>query len=97
MDNTVNVVGLISSALITVMFIPQVVHVYKTEDTHAINYTFLLINLLASIMALIFSVYYTVIPMIIANVSAGMFSVSLISLKWLKEKRVNHNILAPMV
>ena len=43
MDEIVEYIGLVSSILITIMFVPQVVHVYVTKDTHAINYTFLLI------------------------------------------------------
>lgn len=100
MEIIINSVGLISSILIAIMFIPQVVHVYKTKDTRAINYSFLLINMLASIMGLIYSIYFTVIPMIVANTSAGLFSVSLIMMKYineLKEKTTTNTIPAPIV
>lgn len=86
MDEVVDNVGLASSVLITIMFVPQVVHVYRTKDTNAIDYSFLFLNLLASAMALIYSIYYTVVPMIVANTSAGLFSLSLLSMKGLKEK-----------
>jgi len=100
MDTVINILGLVSSILITVMFVPQVMHVYKTKDTHAINYTFLFLNLLASSTGLVYSIYFRVIPMMIANTSAGLFSVSLLGMKYineLKDKTVDTNISAPMV
>ena len=69
------------------MFVPQVVHVYKTKDTHAINFTFLNLNILASALGLVYSIYYTVIPMIVANTSAGLFSISLITMKLMNEQQ----------
>ena len=64
------------------MFIPQIVHVYITKDTHAINYLFLVINLIASVLGLIYSIYLISIPMIIANTSAGFYSLSLLIMKY---------------
>ena len=100
MDKVIDGIGLVSSILISIMFVPQVVHVYKTKDTHAINYSFLNLNMLASTMGLVYSVYFTVIPMIVANTSAGLFSVSLIGMKYineLKEKIPNIDKVAPIV
>ena len=81
MDSFVEGIGLVSSILITIMFVPQIVHVYRTKDTHALNYAFLSINIVASVLGLVYSIYYTVIPMIVANTSAGLFSISLITMK----------------
>ena len=86
MDEIINYIGILSSILITVMFVPQVVHVYKTKDTHAINYTFLFINFVASILGIVYSIYFTVVPMIVANTSACLFSLSLICMKYLNNK-----------
>lgn len=100
MEVFINAIGLVSSILITVMFVPQVVHVYRTKDTHAINYAFLYLNLLASALGLVYSIYFIVIPMIVANTSAGLFSVSLISMKYINEvkEKVHTNIIsAPIV
>jgi len=44
MDTIIDSIGLVSSILIAVMFVPQIVHVYRTKDTDAINYTFLGLN-----------------------------------------------------
>ena len=82
MDNVIEGVGITSSILISIMFIPQIIHVYIAKDTRAINYSFLAINLIASTLGLIYSVYLVIIPMIIANVSAGFFSMSLLIMKY---------------
>ena len=98
--NVIDGIGLTSSILISIMFVPQVHHVYKEKDTNAIDYMFLSLNMLASSMGLVYSVYYNVIPMIIANTSAGLFSISLIGFKYvneLKEKTPTNNISAPIV
>ena len=81
MDSFVEGIGLVSSILITIMFVPQIVHVYRTKDTDALNYAFLGINIIASVLGLVYSIYYTVIPMIVANTSAGLFSISLMTMK----------------
>ena len=81
MDSFVEGIGLASSILITIMFVPQIVHVYRTKNTDALNYAFLGINIVASVLGLVYSIYYTVIPMIVANTSAGLFSISLITMK----------------
>ena len=90
--NVIDGIGLTSAILISIMFVPQVHHVYKEKDTNAIDYKFLSLNMLASTMGLVYSVYYSIIPMIIANTSAGLFSISLIGFKYvneLKEKVTN--------
>jgi uncharacterized protein with PQ loop repeat len=100
MDKVIDGIGLTSSILISIMFVPQVVHVYRTKDTHAINYSFLNLNMLASSLGLVYSIYFTVVPMIVANTSASLFSVSLISMKYineLKEKIPNIDKVAPIV
>ena len=40
-NTLINWIGLTSAVVISIMFVPQVVHVHKTKDTHAINYAFL--------------------------------------------------------
>jgi uncharacterized protein with PQ loop repeat len=100
MEDVINGIGLTSSILISIMFVPQVVHVYRTKDTHAINYSFLNLNMLASALGLVYSIYFTVVPMIVANTSASLFSISLIGMKYineLKEKTTTINISAPVV
>jgi len=79
-------VGFTSAILISIMFIPQVIHTYKTKDTKGINFSFLFLNAAASALGLVYSIYYNIIPMIIANTSAGLFSLSLFIIKSVYEK-----------
>lgn len=101
MESVIDGIGLASSILIAVMFVPQVVHVYRTKDTHAINYAFLNLNMLASSLGLVYSVYFNVVPMIVANTSAGLFSVSLTCMKFInglkEEPTINDISEAPIV
>lgn len=88
--NDIDVCGLVGSVLIVMMFIPEIHHVYKHKDAKAINYNFLHLNLAASVLSLVFSFHYEVIPMTITNISAGFFSLLMYYFKWiyeLKEKR----------
>jgi len=87
--NIVDVLGFSSSILITLMFIPEIIHVYRNQDAKAINYYFLHLNLLASAFALVYSVYYNVIPMTITNASAGLFSLVMYHFKYTKEVKEN--------
>ena len=99
--NIVDISGLIGSVLIVIMFIPEVVHVYKHKDTKAINYTFLHLNLLASVLSLVYSFHYNVVPMTITNVSAGLFSLLMYYFKYLYEVKDKNQTIAieeaPMV
>ena len=83
--NVVDVLGFTSSILITLMFIPEVTHVYRNQDAKAINYTFLHLNLVASTFALVYSIHYNVIPMSITNLSAVLFSLVMYHFKYTKE------------
>ena len=92
--NIIDVFGFASSILITIMFIPEVILVYKNHDAKAINYSFLHFNLLASVFALVYSIHYEVVPMTITNVAAGLFSIVMYHFKYtkeLKEKESNTN------
>ena len=83
--NIIDVLGFVSSIIITLMFIPEVMHVYKYSDAKAINYSFLHLNLLASILALVYSIHNNIIPMIITNISAGTFSLVMYHFKYVNE------------
>lgn len=88
--NGIDVCGLVGSVVIVIMFIPEIHHVYKHKDAKAINYNFLHLNLTASILSLVYSFHYNVIPMTITNVSAGLFSLLMYYFKYVyevKEKR----------
>ena len=99
--NLIDISGLIGSVFIVVMFIPEVIHVYKYKDAKAINYTFLHLNLLASVLSLVYSFHYEVVPMTITNISAGLFSLLMYYFKYIYELKEKNQIIdipeAPIV
>ena len=99
--NGIDVCGLVGSVVIVIMFIPEIHHVYKHKDAKAINYNFLHLNLTASILSLVYSFHYNVIPMTITNVSAGIFSIIMYYFKYLYELKEKNQIIdipeAPIV
>ena len=98
--NAVDVCGLLGSAFIVVMFIPEIKHVYKHKDAKAINYHFLHLNLAASVLSLVYSIHYNVVPMTITNVAASLFTFLMYYFKYIYEvKEEIHitNISAPIV
>ena len=98
--NAVDVCGLLGSAFIVVMFIPEIKHVYKHKDAKAINYHFLHLNLAASVLSLVYSFHYSVVPMTITNVAASLFTFLMYYFKYIYEvKEEIHitNISAPIV
>lgn len=99
--NGIDVCGLVGSVVIVIMFIPEIHHVYKHKDAKAINYNFLHLNLTASILSLVYSFHYNVIPMTITNVSAGLFSLLMYYFKYVYEVKEKRQIIdipeAPIV
>ena len=99
--NGIDICGLVGSAVIVIMFMPEIHHVYKHRDAKAINYNFLHLNLTASILSLVYSFHYNVIPMTITNVSAGLFSLLMYYFKYVYEVKEKRQIIdipeAPIV
>ena len=89
-DDMVSYLGIISSVIIALMFLPQLYHVYSNKDTNALSYSFLCLNLTASLSGMVYAIYYNVLPMAIANVSAGVFSSILILFKYRNELICTH-------
>ena len=72
--NIIDVCGIVSSVIIVVMFIPEIYHVYKHKDAKAINYSFLHLNVISSVLALVYGITYNVTPMIINQSAMGIFA-----------------------
>lgn len=81
MDAFVLMAGLFSAFLISIMFIPQILRVYRRKEAQSLSYVFLFVNVLASTLGMIYSLYFEVIPMYLANASAFASSCFLIYLK----------------
>lgn len=66
-DDFVDIIGISGAIVLSISFIPQTMKIYKNTD-HA-NMCFCILMIICSIMMSIYSIYYNVIPMFIANIS----------------------------
>ena len=63
----VDYIGYIGSILISITFIPQIVHTYKIKDSSGISKPFIFINMIGTVCMLIYGVYENLVPVIISN------------------------------
>ena len=76
----VDIIGISGSVAIAISFFPQTYESIKKKSADGLSIKFILLILLASISMDIYSFYYQIIPMIIANVCVTLNSLVLISL-----------------
>ena len=74
MDLTTNIIGYIGSFLIGIIFIPQIIHIYKTKEVNAISYTTQIISILSAIFMLIYGYLIDSLPIILCNIVVGLTS-----------------------
>jgi uncharacterized protein with PQ loop repeat len=67
--NIINIIGLIGSCGIAISFIPQTYKTINSIELTSTSFYMILITFSSSICMLIYSIYYIIIPMIIANLS----------------------------
>jgi len=90
--NIIDLCGIVSSVIIVVMFIPEIYHVYKHKDAKAINYSFLHLNVISSVLALVYGITYNVTPMIINQSAMGIFALLMYYFKHAYESSAIVNI-----
>lgn len=90
--NIIDLCGIVSSVIIVVMFIPEIYHVYKHKDAKAINYSFLHLNVISSVLALVYGITYNVTPMIINQSAMGIFALLMYYFKHVYESSATVNI-----
>ena len=64
--------GYIGSCLIGIMFIPQVLKTIKTNKTDDLSIIFLLMNTVAVLTMIPYSIHFNLIPVLIGNISVGI-------------------------
>lgn len=69
MINFFELLGLIGSTLVGLSFIPQTYMVIKKKEVKNISLWFIMINIISSLLMIIYGIYFNVLPMIIANSS----------------------------
>ena len=85
--NWVDIIGLIGSISIGLSFIPQTYKTLKTNTIKSTSFLIFFITSLASVCMIIYSVYYKVLPMLIANVSV-LTNSSIIMIAYLYKKKM---------
>lgn len=67
MDKIIDLIGTTGAIILSISFIPQTLKIYKNSEYG--NICFCILMILCSLMMTIYSYYYFVIPMFIANIS----------------------------
>ena len=67
MINITNILGLIASILSSILFIPQLYHMIKLKSGKDVSYIYLSLQILASIMWVIYGYYIWSIPLLLCD------------------------------
>lgn len=79
--NIEDIFGYIGAGCLIVRLMPQIYLTWKSKSGNGLSYLFLLIELIACINFLIYSILIWSYPILIANAVAGMCSILLVVLK----------------
>ena len=89
-----DILGYFGSSLLTIMMYPQVYLTIKTNKTDDLSINFVVLNFIATICLVPYSIYYNIIPIAIANISLLICNFILLSL-YIKNtfcnKKINNN------
>tara|TARA_B100001057_G_scaffold390168_1_gene398085 strand:- start:224 stop:535 length:312 start_codon:yes stop_codon:yes gene_type:complete len=85
--NWVDIIGLIGSISIGLSFIPQTYKTLKENTIKSTSFLMFFITSSASLCMIIYSVYYQILPMLIANVSVLVNSF-IIMITYLYKKKI---------
>jgi len=66
------ILGYIGSSIIGIMLIPQVYLTIKTNKTDDLSVIFLIMNMIAVVTMIPYSIYFQLYPVLIANSSVGI-------------------------
>ena len=66
------ILGYIGSSMIGIMLIPQVYLTIKTNKTDDLSVIFLIMNMIAVVTMIPYSIYFQLYPVLIANSSVGI-------------------------
>ena len=85
--NWIDIIGLIGSISIGLSFIPQTYKTLKENTIKSTSFLMFFITSSASLCMVIYSVYYQILPMLVANVSVLVNS-SIIMITYLYKKKL---------
>lgn len=64
-----DIIGYTAAGFLSILFIPQVYRTFKTKDTNAISYFFLILQVFTSSLFITYGYLIDSIPIILANTS----------------------------
>ena len=76
------ILGYITAVINFILYLPQVIHVYKIKDTTSLNSLFLIFQMLSCITTFLYGLILNELPMIISSVSIFLSTASLGYAKW---------------
>jgi MtN3 and saliva related transmembrane protein len=79
------IIGFLAAILTTVAFFPQVIKVYKTQNTQSISLSMYIVFSIGILLWLVYGFYLNSLPMIIANTITLVSSIYILYMK-LKHK-----------
>ena len=79
------IIGFLAAILTTVAFFPQVIKVYKTQNTQSISLSMYIVFSIGILLWLVYGFYLNSLPMIIANAITFVSSIYILYMK-LKHK-----------
>ena len=78
----VNIVGILGSVCIALSLFPQTIKTIQKQSMDEISLPFVFVTMVGASCQLLYGIYYTIIPMIIANICVGCNTVILITYKY---------------
>jgi len=76
------ILGYLTAIINFILYLPQVIHVYKIKDTTSLNSLFLIFQMLSCLTTLIYGSILNELPMIISSISIFLSTASLGYAKW---------------
>ena len=76
------ILGYITAVINFILYLPQVIHVYKIKDTTSLNSLFLIFQMLSCITTFLYGLILNELPMIISSISIFLSTASLGYAKW---------------
>lgn len=92
--DTAEIIGYIATFLITICYIPQVVHTYKTKDVSGISLGMYCALSLGVGLWLIYSLMLSLTPLIICNGLSLLMIIAILAMKLMYTKRSIPELLA---
>lgn len=94
MDDYIEYVGMLAGFCTTIAFVPQLVKVLKTKAVQDISILMYFIFIIGLILWIVYGIYYSSWPLIIANFFTLLFASAILFIKLLLDKPKNRGFIS---